>query len=303
MSYHTPVLLKESVDLLAIKPGGVYVDVTHGGGGHTGEILKRLGENGQLIAFDKDKDAAGEVAKDQRLRFFAADFKFIETVLSNAGIGSVDGILADLGISSHQIDTPERGFSYRFEAPLDMRMDTTQPLTAADILNETDEPELVSIFSRYGEVPNSRKLARTIVGGRKRAPLSTTRQFETLIESCIPAQRKSKYLAQVYQSLRIVVNHEMEALENLLLASLKILRPGGRIVVIAYHSLEDRMVKNFFRAGNLSGKEEKDFYGRSLTPWKKITRSAIQASEAEITANPRARSARLRAVEKEMVQS
>lgn len=298
MSYHMPVLLQESVDLLAVKPGGIYVDVTHGGGGHSAEILSRLDKNGQLIAFDRDKDAAKEVANDDRLRFFASDFKFIETVLSNAGIGPVDGIIADLGISSHQIDTPERGFSFRFDAPLDMRMDVSEPLTAASILNDLDEKELTVIFSRYGEVPNSRKLARVVVEGRQKAPIVTTRQFEILIESCITAQRRSKYLAQVYQALRIVVNREMEALEALLLASLKILSPGGRIVVIAYHSLEDRMVKNFFRSGNLAGKEEKDFYGRPLTPWTKITRSAIQASEEEIEQNPRARSARLRAVEK-----
>ncbi|MEZ4827641.1 MAG: 16S rRNA (cytosine(1402)-N(4))-methyltransferase RsmH [Bacteroidia bacterium] len=298
MSYHVPVLLQESIDLLSIKPGGTYVDVTHGGGGHSAEILKRLDKNGQLIAFDRDKDAAKEVVTDQRLKFFASDFKFIEEVLSNAGIGPVDGILADLGISSHQIDTAERGFSFRFDAPLDMRMDISQQTTAASLLNESEEGALAEIFFRYGEVPNSRKLARIICDARKKAPLVTTQQFEIAIESCIPAPRRSKYLAQVYQALRIVVNGEMEALESLLLASVGLLKPGGRMVVIAYHSLEDRMVKNFFRSGNLNGVEEKDFYGRLISPWNKITRSAIQASEAEINQNSRARSARLRAVEK-----
>lgn len=301
MSYHIPVLLKESVDLLAIDPEGTYVDVTYGGGGHSAEILSKLGERGRLIAFDRDGDAGQQVKKDERLHFFASDFKFIETVMSQAGIGPVDGILADLGVSSHQFDTPERGFSFRFEGPLDMRMDHRESLTAEVILNDYEEKELAEIFHVYGEVPNARKLARVIAEGRKAARITTTFQLETIIESCIPKHQRSKYQAQVYQALRIVVNQELEALESLLMASLKLLKPGGRLVIISYHSLEDRMVKNFFRAGNLVGKEEKDFFGRSLSPWNKITRKAIQASAEEIEVNSRARSARLRAVEKKEI--
>jgi len=255
-------------------------------------------QGGRLIAFDKDPDARHNVPPDERFTLISEDFKFIESELEKAGVEKVDGILADLGISSHQIDTPQRGFSFRFDAPLDMRMNPGQGPTAAELLNEWDEQELARVFAQYGEVPNSRKLARTIVQARAGQRLSGSAQLESVIQDCIPKNRRSKYLAQVYQALRIVVNAELEALEQLLLASLRLLRPGGRMVVIAYHSLEDRMVKRFFRAGNLSGKVEKDFYGHDLTPWRLITRRAIQASQEEIARNPRARSARLRAAER-----
>ncbi|MCI4671740.1 MAG: 16S rRNA (cytosine(1402)-N(4))-methyltransferase RsmH [Bacteroidia bacterium] len=296
--YHIPVLLEESLEGLDIKEGGTYVDVTFGGGGHSREILKRVGEEGQLIAFDRDADARENLPEDERLIFVAKDFKFLETSLKMKRIEGVDGILADLGVSSHQLDTPERGFSYRFDAPLDMRMDTSYGKTAAEVLNEAEEDELVMIFSQYGEITNSKKLARTIVMKRSAAPITHTQQLEGIIQSCIPPKRRIKYLSQLYQALRIKVNDEMVGLRLLLQAALKVLNPGGRLVVISYHSLEDRLVKRFFKAGNFQGKEEKDFYGNPLTPWKLISRKAIQADEEEVMRNSRARSARLRVAEK-----
>ncbi len=295
--YHLPVLLHESIEGLNISEGGIYVDVTFGGGGHSKEILERL-KGGKLLAFDRDADAEANLPQDDRLIFIAQDFQFIESALLMKRIQEVDGILADLGVSSHQLDTAERGFSYRFDAPLDMRMDTSQGESAAELLNQREEEELVRIFSRYGEVTNARKLARSICVKRSVTPITHTQQFEGIIQDCIPPKRRSKYLSQVYQALRIEVNNELKSLELLLQASLNLLKPGGRLSVISYHSLEDRMVKRFLKAGNFSGKEEKDFYGNSLTPWKLISRKAIQASEEEINRNPRARSARLRIAEK-----
>jgi 16S rRNA (cytosine1402-N4)-methyltransferase len=296
-AYHQPVLLQESIDLLAVKPGGIYVDVTFGGGGHTKELLSRVGE-GTVVAFDRDPDAQQNVPDDERMVFIAEDFKFFYHALAARKLLPVDGILGDLGISSHQIDTPERGFSHRFDAPLDMRMNPETGASAADLLQEAEEMTLVHWFSRYGEVTNARKLARALVAARQRSPIRTTRELLVAIESCIPRNRQAKYLSQVYQALRIVVNDELGALEALLLEGLQALKPGGRMSVIAYHSLEDRLVKRFFRSGKFSGKDEKDFYGHSLSPWQLITRRAIQASPQEIEQNPRARSARLRAAEK-----
>lgn len=290
-------MLGACLEGLDIKEGGTYVDVTFGGGGHSKEILKRIGE-GKLIAFDRDSDARDNLPEDERLIFIAQDFKFLETSLKMKRIAGVDGILADLGVSSHQLDTAERGFSYRFDAPLDMRMDTSHGKTAAEVLNETDEEDLVRIFSQYGEVTNSRKLARTIVVKRSVAPITHTQQFEGVIQSCILAKRRAKYLSQVYQALRIEVNGELDGLKILLESSLKVLNPGGRLVVMSYHSLEDRLVKRFLKTGNFAGKEEKDFYGNPLTPWKLISRKAIQATEEEVMRNSRARSARLRVAEK-----
>ena len=295
--YHAPVLLGESLDLLAVDPNGIYVDVTYGGGGHSGKLLERL-QNGKLIAFDQDPDAQQNLIEDERLVFVARNFTFIEIALEELGIAEVDGILADLGVSSHQFDTAERGFSYRFDAPLDMRMNPTEGLTAAELLNTWEESELIRVLKQYGEVQNARKVVRLISQYRKNAEITTTGQLEGILQTCIPPKRRAKYLAQVYQALRIEVNKELEALEKLLLASLKVLKPGGRMAVIAYHSLEDRMVKRFFRAGNLEGKLEKDFYGNPLTPWKLITRRAVMAEEEEVERNPRARSARLRVAEK-----
>lgn len=296
-TYHIPVLLGESIDLLKLKPGGTYVDVTFGGGGHTREILKRL-EGGRLVAFDRDPDAKANLPQDDRITFIPEDFKFIETMLPAYGLDKVDGILADLGVSSHQFDTAERGFSFRFEGPLDMRMNPGQEVSAATLINEAEPEVLLSIFQQFGEVPNAKKLVRLITEQREGGKIMTTGHFETVIRSCIPPHRRSKYLAQVFQALRIAVNHEMESLTALLGSSLNLLKPEGRLVVIAYHSLEDRLVKRFMKTGNLAGKLEKDFYGKPITPWEQVTRKAIQPSEAEIEQNPRARSARLRAAEK-----
>lgn len=295
--YHQAVLLKESVDLLDIRPDGIYVDVTFGGGGHSREILSRL-ENGKLIAFDRDPDAKGNLPDDDRLIFIPQDFQFIESALEAHSIGLVDGILADLGVSSHQFDTPERGFSFRFDGPLDMRMDQNASVSAATLVNEWETEDLIPLFRRYGEIPNAPKLVRELIQARTLSPIKTTAQLEQAIHRCIPHKRRAKYLAQVYQALRIEVNGELDSLESLLKASLRLLKPEGRLVVIAYHSLEDRMVKRFMRAGNLEGKLEKDFYGKPLTPWELINRRAIQPPETEIEANPRARSARLRAAKK-----
>ncbi len=270
------------------------MDVTFGGGGHSREILKRM-DAGKLIAFDRDPAARLNLPDDDRINLIPEDFKFIETMLPAYGVGKVDGILADLGVSSHQFDTADRGFSFRFEGPLDMRMNPGQELNAAKLINESEAEVLLSIFQQYGEVPNAKKLVRIITEQRQSGLIQTTGHFETVIQSCIPQHRRSKYLAQVFQALRIAVNSEMESLTRLLLASLQLLKPEGRLVVIAYHSLEDRMVKRFLKTGNLMGKLNKDFYGNPITPWEQITRRAIQPSEEEIEINPRARSARLRA--------
>lgn len=297
MRYHESVLLRESVDLLNVSPGGLYVDATFGGGGHSAEILGRL-DQGKLIAFDQDPDAKRNLPDDERLRLAPHNFKFIDKTLLDWGIGQVDGILADLGISSHQIDEAERGFSFRYDAYLDMRMDKEGPLTAADFLNSAEEAELAQVLWALGEIPNAKKAARFIANSRKISPINKTSQLEQALQGCIPPQRRAKYLAQVYQALRIHVNGELEALERLLEASVSLLKTGGRLVIISYHSLEDRRVKNFFKTGNLEGKPIKDFYGNLITPWRQITRKAIQPDEDEIQRNPRSRSARLRAVEK-----
>lgn len=284
--------------MLEVKPGGTYVDVTYGGGGHSKAILAEVGEEGRLFAFDRDRDAEQNIVADERLHFVKENFKFIDKELSGRGVAQVDGIIADLGVSSWQFDTPERGFSYRFDAPLDMRMNTTETTTAADLLNDTHPEHLLEIFSRYGEIPNAKKLVRILTTRRQVEKITGSFQLEQIISTCIPHNRRSKYLSQVYQALRIEVNKEMEALEALLLASIKLLKPGGRLVVIAYHSLEDRMVKRFVRSGNLDDRLVKDFYGNPITPWKLITRRAMQPDENEIEQNRRARSARLRAAER-----
>jgi 16S rRNA (cytosine1402-N4)-methyltransferase len=292
--YHLPVLLRESVAGLEIRPAGVYVDVTFGGGGHSRAILAELGEKGRLFAFDRDQAAQANIPDDARFTLIPTDFQFIDTQLAQRGITSVDGILADLGVSSHQFDTADRGFSFRFDAELDMRMDREAPLSAKDVLHDYDLDTLTRLFAVYGEVPNPRKLATNIVEKRKNFPLSTTTNLELLIENCIPKKERSKYLAQVYQALRIEVNNEMKSLSALMNSSQKLLVEGGRMSVIAYHSLEDRMVKHSFRSGNIEDKIEKDFYGNVLSPWKIISKKAIVPSEAEVAANPRARSAKLR---------
>ncbi|MCC8035887.1 MAG: 16S rRNA (cytosine(1402)-N(4))-methyltransferase RsmH [Rikenellaceae bacterium] len=296
--YHIPVLAPESVQLLDIRPGGTYVDLTFGGGGHSGMILESLGEGGRLWAFDQDPDAARNAPDDPRLGFIAGNFRFMRGLLRERGVERVDGILADLGVSSHHFDTPHRGFSFRFDAPLDMRMNPSGRLTAAKVLNTYTEENLAAIFARYGELERSYRLAATIVRRRDEAPLETIGELLGAIEPLVPKQTRTKYLSKLFQALRIEVNGEIAALEMALDQSLKVLVPGGRLVVISYHSLEDRIVKNFMRSGNFGGEVEKDFYGRALSPWKPITRKAVIPDAAETAANPRARSAKLRAAEK-----
>ncbi|MEM6265828.1 MAG: 16S rRNA (cytosine(1402)-N(4))-methyltransferase RsmH [Bacteroidota bacterium] len=296
--YHRPVLLEASIDLMAVIPGGTYVDVTFGGGGHSRKILDLLGSDGRLIAFDRDPDARANAWEDDRLTIIPQDFRHIKRELHSRGISEVDGILGDLGVSSHQFDEPGRGFSFRFEAPLDMRMNPDEELTAAELLNTANEKRLLGIFREFGELSNAKQVADRVLRFRAEKEIQTTGHLEDALKDCIPAKRRSKFLAQVYQALRIEVNHEMEALQALLESSLGLLKPGGRLVVISYHSLEDRFVKRFMKTGNLAGLVEKDFYGKILTPWKQVTRKAIQPPDAEVHDNPRARSARLRAAEK-----
>jgi 16S rRNA (cytosine1402-N4)-methyltransferase len=296
--YHRPALLNESIDLLAIKENGTYVDATFGGGGHSREILNRLGPQGRLIAFDKDADALHNKLDDSRLLLVKTDFKFIDTVLDGLSHLKVDGILADLGISSHQIDAAARGFSFRFSANLDMRMDRDAPLDASEVLATYPESDLRHLLRTYGEVDQASKIAAAIVKTRKSSPITTTEQLREVIGSVVVAKNLHKILTLVYQALRIEVNRELEALEDLLEAGPKVLKPGGRLAIISYHSLEDRMVKQYFRTGNLDGEDRRDILGRSFSPWKVITRKAVVPSEQEVQENPRSRSARLRAAEK-----
>ena len=305
MSYHNPVMLHESVDGLDIKKDGIYVDVTYGGGGHSKEILKRLGEQGRLIAFDQDADVERNIVKDERLVMVPQNFKYLKNYLKMYGINQIDGLLADLGVSSHQFDVGERGFSIRFEGPLDMRMSKTNLITAAKIVNEYSEDELVRVFREYGEVNNAKKLVFELVSkrlGSKVSPTSggfkTTTDLIEVAEKCVPGKLRNKYLAQVFQALRIEVNNEMGVLKDLLTQSKEVLKPSGRLVVITYHSLEDRLVKNFLKKGNFSGELEKDFFGNQLVDFKLITRKPVVATDEELKINNRARSAKLRIAEK-----
>ncbi len=295
--YHNPVLLNESIKGLNINSNGVYVDVTFGNGGHSQAILQQLTENGCLYAFDQDEDAIANKIKDKRLTLIHANFKYLKKFLKLHKIIEVDGILADLGVSSHQFDSEERGFSTRWDCPLDMRMDKRGETTAEMIINNYGQEELRYIFRYYGEVDNANKLANFIVKNRK-DKITHSKQFIEIISPCIPKHKENKYLAQVYQALRIEVNKELEALEALLLQSKDILKEKGRLVIISYHSLEDRMVKQFMRSGNLENKIEKDFYGNPLTPFKLISKKAIVPTEEEIKVNSRSRSAKLRIAEK-----
>jgi len=295
--YHTPVLLEESIQGLMITRGGTYVDATFGGGGHSRRMLELM-ENRELIAFDRDPDALANSLQDKRFTLVNADYRFIKNYLTlHEGI-PCDGILADLGISSHQIDDAERGFSTRFDSELDMRMDGRTGLSAIDILNTYSENELVDIFRRYGEIKNSRKLATAIISGRSDHEIRTTGELKEIAIRCTPRQLENKYLAQLFQAIRIEVNRELESLEIFLEKALEVLKPGGRIAIISYHSLEDRLVKNFFRSGNVEGKTEQDFYGNVQSDIEAITRKPIIPGEKEIEANPRARSAKLRIAEK-----
>lgn len=297
LDYHQPVLLHESIDLLKISGEGTYVDVTFGGGGHSRQILNQLGEEGRLIAFDRDADAHHNKINDPRLELIRSDFKFIERVLEELGLEAVDGILADLGISSHQIDVPDRGFSFRFDSPLDMRMNQDADLSALEVLNDYPVGDLREVLRSYGEIRNANGIAEAIVQRRKSRAILRTGDLAEAVQSAVAATNLHKILTLVYQAIRIEVNGELDALKALLLAGNKFLKPGGRFSIISYHSLEDRLVKNFFRHGNLENEDRRDVFGRSLSPWKIIARKAIKPTESEIKENPRARSARLRAAE------
>jgi len=295
--YHVPVLLEESVSGLNIDPDGVYLDLTFGGGGHSREILKRL-KGGCLIGFDQDSDALANVPDDSRFIFVNHNFRYLRNFLRYCGYDEADGILADLGVSSHEFDEAGRGFSFRFDAELDMRMNQRSRLKATDILNTYSEENLIRIFRNYGEVDNVRRLVDLIVNARTGKMITRSEEFLQVIAPCVPKQKEKKYLAQVYQALRIEVNGELEALEDMLKEAERALRPGGRLVVITYHSLEDRIVKNFLKSGNFEGKVEKDFYGHVKRNFELVNRKVIVPSEEEIERNPRARSAKLRIAEK-----
>ncbi|MEG1838153.1 MAG: 16S rRNA (cytosine(1402)-N(4))-methyltransferase RsmH [Bacteroidaceae bacterium] len=298
IAYHVPVLLKESVDGMDIQPDGTYVDVTFGGGGHSKEILVRLGKDGKLLGFDQDEDAEKNIVNDKRFIFVRSNFRYLSNFLRYHDIENVDAILADLGVSSHHFDDSERGFSFRFDGKLDMRMNKRAGMTAADIVNTYEEERLANIFYLYGELKNSRKLASVIVKSRADKLIETIEDFLIIIKPLFGREKEKKELAKVFQSLRIEVNQEMEALKEMLFAATKALKPGGRLVVITYHSLEDRMVKNIMKTGNVEGKAEQDFFGNLLTPFKLINNKVIIPDEAEIERNPRSRSAKLRIAEK-----
>ena len=299
--YHNPVLLDESISALIGSPKGIYADATFGGGGHTSEILRRIDPEGRVISFDRDSDAIANKPDDDRLTLIRSDFRWIQNHIIHQGYrDGIDGILADLGVSSHQFDTAERGFSFRYEAPLDMRMNQEAQTTAADIVNTYSMEDLEKIFRLYGEVDNSRKIAQLICKARELTPIQTTGELGKAIESVLPKFAEHKFLAKVYQALRIEVNQEMKSLEKFLIGAAKSLKPGGKLVIITYHSLEDRMVKNFIKAGNIDGKVEKDFYGNATAPLKAVNRKPILPQEEEIASNTRARSAKLRIAEKSL---
>lgn len=301
MNYHNPVLLQTCIDNLITNPSGTYVDVTFGGGGHSRAILNTINSEGKLLAFDQDEDSHANLIDDERFQFVPSNFKNLTRFLQYHRAYPVDGILADLGISSHQIDTAERGFSYSKDGILDMRMNTQAGISAREIINEWDEQQLSRIFFTYGELREGRQLARQIIKKRAEQSIDTTLQLSEVLKACLPKGKENKYLSKIFQALRIEVNKEMEVLESFLTQTTAALKPGGRLVIISYHSLEDRLVKNFMRSGNLNGEIEKDFFGNPLTPFKLISRKAIIPDEEEIMTNPRARSAKLRIAEKIIV--
>jgi len=297
MDYHRPVMLKECIDGLNINPEGIYVDVTFGGGGHSREILKNI-TTGRLIAFDQDEEAIQNRIEDDRFLLLNQNFRYLKNFLRLYNALPVDGIIADLGVSSHQIDSPDRGFSTRFDGELDLRMDERKKLTARYVLNKYTENQLKLLFSQYGEVRNAAKLANTIIHFRNEKEINSTVALKEAIASCIDKRTENKYLAQVFQALRIEVNSEMDALKDLLIQAGEVLKPGGRLVVMSYHSLEDRLVKNFFKAGNFEGEVKKDFFGNPMVPFRLINRKPIIASQDELNENNRARSSKLRIAEK-----
>ena len=296
--YHVPVLLKESVDGLAIRPDGIYVDVTFGGGGHSKEILQRLGKNGHLYSFDQDADAERNIPGDERFTFVRSNFRYLRNWMRYYGVEQIDGLLADLGVSSHHLDDETRGFSFRFDAALDMRMNTKGGTTAAEIVNKADEQKLADIFYLYGELKSSRRIAAAIMKARTAKPIVTTHDLLHVTEHLFQREHEKKDAARMFQALRIEVNHEMDALKEMLLAATDLIKPGGRLSVITYHSLEDRIVKNVMKAGNTEGKIQQDFYGRIDTPFKAVNGKVIVPNNEEQQENPRSRSAKLRIAEK-----
>jgi 16S rRNA (cytosine1402-N4)-methyltransferase len=297
MVYHIPAMPEKCIEGLSIRPDGIYVDATFGGGGHSREILKRL-KTGKLIAFDQDEDAAVNIPGDSRFIFLNQNFRFLRNNLKFNGIESIDGLIADLGVSFHQFDEPERGFSFRFNAPLDMRMNKEGSTTAADLIRKSDEAGLADIFYEYGELVNSRIIAKEIVAAAKKKPIVSTDDLVSAIGSLAPVRQEHKFYAKVFQALRIAVNHEIENLKEMLLQSLEMLNSGGRLVVITYHSLEDRIVKNFIRSGNFEGILKKDFYGNPEVPFRVMNKKGIIPDKEELATNSRARSARMRIAEK-----
>ena len=298
MGYHLPVMLNECIEGLNIRPDGTYVDATFGGGGHSRAILSHLGEGGRLIAFDQDADALENALDDSRFTLLNENFRHMKSFLRLHGVRSVDGVLADLGVSSHQFDVAERGFSTRLNGELDLRMDRRQEMTARDLVNSTSEEELTRILRLYGELPNAYQMAKAICRARMEREIVTTFDLRDAVSRHLPRGMENKYLAMLFQALRIEVNGELEALKEMLQQSVDVLVPGGRLVVMSYHSLEDRLVKNFFKAGNFEGEVNKDFYGNPIVPLKPVVRKAVTASEEELQVNSRARSAKLRVAEK-----
>jgi 16S rRNA (cytosine1402-N4)-methyltransferase len=297
MYYHVPALLDESIKGLNIKSGGTYVDVTFGGGGHSSEILKHL-KKGRVIAFDQDEDAAQNIPDDPRFTFLHQNFRFLKNNLRFLGIEAVDGLIADLGVSFHQFDTPERGFTFRSDVRLDMRMNRRSRVTAANLLKNLDENSIAKILFNYGELINSRRIARELVAARSEKPISTVNDIISVIGKLAPPHQENKFYARVFQALRIAVNHEIENLKEMLEQALEMLKKDGRLVVITYHSLEDRVVKNFMRTGNFDGEEKKDFYGNIIAPFRVLTKKSIVPDNFEVEENKRSRSARLRIAEK-----
>lgn len=298
MEYHLPVMLQECIDGLNLKEDGTYVDVTFGGGGHSRAIMSHLGENGRLFAFDQDADAARNAIDDSRFTLIHENFRNLKAYLRLNGVRRIDGLLADLGVSSHQFDEAERGFSIRFDGELDLRMDQRQELSAKDLVNGLDEGEIKRLMALYGELPNAGSVAHAIVVARGKAPINTTFELRDAVSRCLPRGKENKFLAMIFQALRIEVNGELEALRMMLQQATEILNPGGRLVVMSYHSLEDRLVKNLMKTGNFEGELQKDFYGNVLGPYTLVSRKAITASEKELQQNNRARSAKLRIAER-----
>lgn len=297
-TYHIPALLKPSVDGLNIRPDGTYVDVTMGGGGHSREILSRLGPDGRLLGFDQDEDAERNIPDDSRFTFVRSNFRYLSNFLRYYGVPRIDGLLADLGVSFHHFDDSERGFSFRFDGALDMRMNKRAGQTAADIVNNYDEERLANVFYLYGELKNSRKLAAALIKARSNGPVNTIGEFLNIVKPLFGREREKKELARVFQALRIEVNQEMEALKEMLYAATDALRPGGRLAVITYHSLEDRLVKNLMKTGNVEGTVQKDFFGNIRSPFRLVNNKVLVPDEEEVARNPRSRSAKLRIAEK-----